>query len=115
MSASAILIGRRGQNGLQDTVHVLPAPPTQQKPDNANCRVRLEDIRRYVCHGVLREEDGWVREEKEWTMRRKEEEEEDATLRERRGGTAMGEPHAWRRWEEITPGEGRRRETHGNS
>ncbi len=28
-------------------------------------RVRLEDIRRYVHHGVLREEDGWAREEEE--------------------------------------------------
>jgi hypothetical protein len=25
-------------------------------------RVHLEDIRRYVFHGVLREEDGWGRE-----------------------------------------------------
>ncbi len=39
-------------------------------------RVSLEDIRRYVCHGVLREEDGWAREEEEWTMRHKEEEED---------------------------------------
>jgi hypothetical protein len=39
-------------------------------------RMRLEDIRRYVCHGVLQEEDGWAREEKEWTMRCKEEEED---------------------------------------
>jgi hypothetical protein len=51
----------------------------------------LEDIRRYVCKGVLREEDGWAREEEEWTMRGKEEE-EDAKLRERRGGTVMGSP-----------------------
>jgi hypothetical protein len=33
-------------------------------------------------------------EEEEWTMRH-EEEEEDEKSRERRGGTAMGEPHAW--------------------
>jgi hypothetical protein len=33
-----------------------------------DCRVRLEDIRRYVRHGVLGEEDGWAREEEEWTM-----------------------------------------------
>ena len=39
-------------------------------------RVRLEDIRRYVRHGVLGEEDGWAREEEEWTMRREEEEED---------------------------------------
>jgi hypothetical protein len=57
-------------------------------------RVRLEDIRRYVCHRVLREEDGWAREEEEWTMRLKEEE-EDMKSRKRRGGTAMGEAHAW--------------------
>jgi hypothetical protein len=44
-------------------------------------RVRLEDIRRYVCHGVLWEEDGWVREEEEQTMRREEDEEEDAKSR----------------------------------
>ncbi len=44
-------------------------------------RVLLEDIRRYVCHGVLWEEDGWAREEEEQTMRRKEDEEEDAKLR----------------------------------
>jgi hypothetical protein len=65
-------------------------------------RVILEDIRRYVCHGILREEDGWVREEEEWTMRYKKEEEE-ANLREWRGGTAMGEPHAWHRQEELAP------------
>ncbi len=29
-------------------------------------------------------------------MRREEEEEEDAKSREGRGGSAMGEPHAWR-------------------
>jgi hypothetical protein len=29
--------------------------------------------------------------------------------RERRGRTAMGEPHARRCWEELAPGEGRRR------
>jgi hypothetical protein len=46
-----------------------------------DCRVLLEDIRRYVCHGVLWEEDGWAREEEEQTMRRKEDEEEDAKLR----------------------------------
>jgi hypothetical protein len=46
-----------------------------------------------VCHGVLLEEDGWAREEEERTMRR-EEDEEDAKSRERRGGTAMGKPHA---------------------
>jgi hypothetical protein len=57
-------------------------------------RVRLEDIRRYVHHGVLREEDEWAREEEEQTIRRKEEE-EDAKLRERRGETAMKESHAW--------------------
>ncbi len=44
-------------------------------------RVLLEDIRRYVCHGVLWEEDGWAREEEEQTMRRKEDEEEDAKSR----------------------------------
>jgi hypothetical protein len=44
-------------------------------------RVLLEDIRRYVCHGVLWEEDGWAREEEEQTMRREEDEEEDAKLR----------------------------------
>jgi hypothetical protein len=71
-------------------------------------RVGLEDIRRYVRHEVLREEDGWAREEEEGTMRR-EEEEEDAKSSERRGRTAMGEPHARRRWEELAPGEGRRR------
>ncbi len=43
------------------------------------------------------------------------EEEEEVTSRERRGGMAMGEPHAQRRREEVTPGEGRRRETRGNS
>ncbi len=31
---------------------------------------------------------------------RREEDEEDAKSRERRGGTAMGEPHAWDRQEE---------------
>ncbi len=71
-------------------------------------RVRLEDIRRYVSHGVLREENGWAREEEEWTMRRKEEE-EDTKSSEKRGGTAMGEPHAWRRQDELAPVEGRRR------
>ena len=64
-------------------------------------RVRLEDISRYVCHGVLREEDGWAREEEERIMRHKEEE-EDAKSRERRGGPAMGEPHAWRGWQART-------------
>jgi hypothetical protein len=44
-----------------------------------------------------------------------EEEEEDTTLRERRGGKAMGEPHARRRWEEVIPGEGWWHETMGNS
>jgi hypothetical protein len=39
-------------------------------------RVRLEDIRRYVCHGFLWEEDGWAMEEEERTMRGKEEEED---------------------------------------
>jgi hypothetical protein len=53
-----------------------------------DCRVHLEDIRRYVHHGVLREEDGWAREEEERTMRRKEEE-EDAKSRERRGTTSQ--------------------------
>jgi hypothetical protein len=57
-------------------------------------RVRLEYIKIYAHHGVLREEDGWAREDEERTMRR--EEDEDAKSRERRGGTAMGEPHAWR-------------------
>jgi hypothetical protein len=52
-----------------------------------------------VCHGVLLEEDGWAREEEEQTMRR-EEDEEDVKSRERRGGTAMGEPHARGRQEE---------------
>ncbi len=52
-----------------------------------------------VCHGVLLEEDGWVSEEEERTMRR-EEDKEDAKSRERRGGTAMGEPHAQGRQEE---------------
>jgi hypothetical protein len=42
---------------------------------------RLEDIRRYVCHGVLWEEDGWAREEEEQTMRREEDEEEDVKSR----------------------------------
>jgi hypothetical protein len=46
-----------------------------------------------VHHGVLLEEDGWAREEEEWTMRCKADE-KDAKSRERRGGTAMGEPHA---------------------
>ena len=46
-----------------------------------DCRVLLEDIRRYVCHGVLWEEDGWVREEEEQTMRREEDEEEDTKSR----------------------------------
>ncbi len=44
-------------------------------------RVLLEDIRRYVCHEVLWEEDGWVREKEEQTMRREEDEEEDAKSR----------------------------------
>jgi hypothetical protein len=44
-------------------------------------RVLLEYIRRYVCHGVLWEEDGWERKEEEQTMRCKEDEEEDAKLR----------------------------------
>jgi hypothetical protein len=44
-------------------------------------RVLLEDIRRYVCHGVLWEEDKWAREEEEQTMRREEDEEEDAKSR----------------------------------
>jgi hypothetical protein len=72
----------------------------------------LEDIKRYVCHGVPREEDGWAREEKEGTMRRKEEEDGEK-LTKRRGGTAMEEPHAWRCWEELTPGERWRCKTHG--
>jgi hypothetical protein len=46
-----------------------------------------------VRHGVLLEEDGWGREEEEWTMRH-EEDEEDAKSRKRRGGTTMGEPCA---------------------
>jgi hypothetical protein len=58
-------------------------------------RVRFEDIRRYVHHEVLLEEYGWAREEEEQNMRR-EEKEEDAKSRERRGGTAMVEPHARR-------------------
>jgi hypothetical protein len=44
-------------------------------------RVLLKDIRRYVCHGVLWEEDGWAREEEEQTMRCEEDEEEDAKSR----------------------------------
>jgi hypothetical protein len=56
-----------------------------------NRMVHLEDIRRFVRHGVLREEDGWAREEEERTMRR-EEEEEDAKSRSMRCGTAMGHP-----------------------
>jgi hypothetical protein len=44
-------------------------------------RVHLEDIRRYVCHGVLWEEDRWAREEEEQTVRCKEDEEEDAKSR----------------------------------
>ncbi len=52
-----------------------------------------------VCQGVLLEEDGWARVEEERTLRG-EEDEEDAKSRERRGGTAMGEPHAWGRQEE---------------
>ncbi len=52
-----------------------------------------------VCHGVLLEEDEWAREEEEWTLRG-EEDKEDAKSRERRGGTAMGEPNAWGRQEE---------------
>jgi hypothetical protein len=47
-------------------------------------------------------------------MRRKEEG-EDAKSRERRGGMVMGEPHARGHQEELAPGEGRRRETRGNS
>jgi hypothetical protein len=50
--------------GRQDAVHVRPAPPTRRRPDDATTRlghdvverdrrVRLEDIRRYVCYGVL--------------------------------------------------------------
>jgi hypothetical protein len=38
----------------------------------------------------------------------------DANSRERRGGTAMGEPHARCHQEELAPGEERRRETHVN-
>jgi hypothetical protein len=53
-----ILIDRHRQNGLQEAVHTQPAPPMQQHPEDANLRVRLEDIRRYVRHGVLQEEDG---------------------------------------------------------
>jgi hypothetical protein len=86
----------------------------QRRPDNAYRWVRLEDIRRYVCHGVPREEDGWAREDEELTMRW-EEEEDDAELRERRGGTAMGEPHAWHCQEELAPGEGLWCKTQGNS
>jgi hypothetical protein len=40
-------------------------------------RVRFEDIRRYNCHRILWEEDGWAREEEEQTMRREEDEEGD--------------------------------------
>jgi hypothetical protein len=40
-------------------------------------RVRLEDIQRYVCHGVLWDEDGWAKEEEEQTTRREEDEEVD--------------------------------------
>jgi hypothetical protein len=40
--------------------------------------------------------------------------EEEADSRERRSGTAMGEPHAWCCQEELTPGEGRRRKAHRN-
>ncbi len=40
--------------------------------------------------------------------------EEDANYRERRGGSTMGEPHAWCHQEELAPGEGQRRKTHGN-
>jgi hypothetical protein len=40
--------------------------------------------------------------------------EEDANLRERRDGTAMGEPHAWCCQEELAPGEGLLCETRGN-
>ncbi len=47
-----------------------------------------------VCHGVLLEEDEWAREEEERTLRG-EEDKEDVKSRERRGGTAMGEAHAW--------------------
>jgi hypothetical protein len=46
-------------------------------------------------------------------MRHKEEE-EDAKSRERRGGMAMGKPHAQRCQEEPAPGEGRRRKTRGD-
>ncbi len=44
-------------------------------------RVLLEDIRRYVCHGVIWEEDGWAWEEEEQTMTREEDDEEDAKSR----------------------------------
>jgi hypothetical protein len=40
--------------------------------------------------------------------------EEDANSTERRGETAIREPHARCRQEELAPGEGRRRETHRN-
>jgi hypothetical protein len=40
--------------------------------------------------------------------------EEDANSREKRDGTAMGEPHAQCRQEELAPGEGRWRETRGS-
>ncbi len=40
--------------------------------------------------------------------------EEDSNSRERRGGTAMGDPHAWCCQEEFAPGEEQRRKTHGN-
>jgi hypothetical protein len=52
-------------------------------------RMRLEDIRRYVCHGVLWEEDGWAREEAERTMRREEEEEDRNQGRGEVGGQWM--------------------------
>jgi hypothetical protein len=87
-STSAISMGRRGWNGLQEAVHVRPAPLTQRQPDDANRRVCLEDIRRYVRRGVLREEDGWVREEEDRTMRR-----EEVRRMQIRGRGGMG-----RRW-----------------
>ncbi len=89
-----------------------PVPATgdfnRGRSPSDNCDARATDIvvvvrgpsgafgryQEIVHHGVLLEEDGWAREEEEWTMRH-EEDKEDAKSRERRGGTAMGEPHAW--------------------
>jgi hypothetical protein len=40
--------------------------------------------------------------------------EEDKNSRERRGGMAMEEPHAWCRQEELAPGKGQRHKTREN-